>query len=81
MITKVEQTILAILSSQPSPEQVFALLPSSELQEYVTLLLAYNKERCLSLEEEQELDRYLAIEHQIRMIKAQAYHRHAYSEY
>ena len=68
-----EQTVIEILASQPSPEQVLALRPSSELQSRTSMLLARSKENMLSRNEERELERYLTLEHLVRMAKAHAY--------
>lgn len=68
-----EQTIIEILASQPAPEQVLALRPSPELQSRMSMLLARSKESTLSRSEERELERYLTLEHLVRMAKAHAY--------
>lgn len=68
-----EQAIIAVLANQPSPEQILALRPSPELQTRVSTLLARSKEHTLSRSEERELERYLTLEHLVRMAKAHAY--------
>jgi len=68
-----EQVIIEVLASQPSPEQMLALQPSLELQTRVSSLLARSKEGDLSRREERELERYLTLEHLVRMAKAHAY--------
>jgi len=60
-----EQVIIEVLASQPSPEQMLALQPSLELQTRVSSLLSRREER--------ELERYLTLEHLVRMAKAHAY--------
>jgi hypothetical protein len=70
-----ENAILSLLASQPQPEQVLALRPSSEFQARVTELLARNKEGELSRHEERELERALTLEHLVRLAKAHASHR------
>ena len=67
-----ESAILAMLASQPSPEQVLALHPSSKLQERIGDLLVRGKESTLSLQESTELERYLMLEHLVRLAKAHA---------
>jgi len=54
------------------PEQVLAIRPSPELQACVSELLGRNKERELSRQEETELERYLTLEHLVRLAKAHA---------
>jgi hypothetical protein len=68
-----ENTIMELLASQPSPEQVLSIRPSPELQMRVKDLLRRNKEGKLSRREEAELERYLTLEHLVRLAKAHAY--------
>jgi hypothetical protein len=65
-----ESAIIEVLASQPSPEQVLALQPSSGLQARVSALLAASKGQQLTPQEEAELERYLVIEHLVRLAKA-----------
>ncbi len=73
--TQDEQTIIEVLASQPIPEQILALRPSSELQARVTDLLARSQQGQLMAEEAAELERYLLLEHLVRMAKGHAYRR------
>ncbi len=68
-----EETILDMLTSQPSPEHVLAIAPSPALQARVNTLLQRSKDERLTRQEERELDRYLYLEHLVRLAKAQAY--------
>jgi predicted transcriptional regulator len=68
-----ENEIMALLTSRPAPEQVLAIRPSPELQARVSELLSRSKEHTLSRHEEAELDRYLTLEHLVRLAKAHAY--------
>jgi hypothetical protein len=70
-----ENAIMKLLTSQPRPEQVLAIRPSPELQARVSELLDRNKEGALSRQEEAELERYLMLEHLVRLAKAHAYHQ------
>lgn len=65
--------IMATLASQPSPETVLALQPSTQMQAKVSELLAKSKSGQLSRQEEVELERYLTIEHLVRLAKGHAY--------
>lgn len=65
--------ILEMLASQPTPEQVLALRPSQALQTRVSALLDKNKHHELSHRDELDLDRYLLLEHLVRLAKAHAY--------
>lgn len=68
-----EREIMALLSSQPTPEQVLAIRPSPALQERVSELLQRNKQGTLSRSETAELDRHLILEHLVRLAKGYAY--------
>jgi len=68
-----ENAIIELLTSQPAPEQVLTIRPSPELQARVSELLDRNKEGELSRQEETELERYLTLEHLVRLAKAHAY--------
>lgn len=68
-----ENAIIELLTSQPSPERVLSIRPSPELQARVSELLRRNKTGELSRREEAELERYLMLEHLVRLAKAHAY--------
>ena len=68
-----ENAIIELLTSQPSPEQVSSIRPSPRLQARVSELLRRNKEGELTRGEEAELERYLTLEHLVRLAKAHAY--------
>jgi len=68
-----ENVIMELLASRPTPEQILNIRPSPELQARVSELLYQNKEGELSHQEEAELERYLTLEHLVRLAKAQAY--------
>jgi hypothetical protein len=72
-----EQALIAILTNQPAPEQVLAIRPSSELQSRTSALQECSKHRTLTTQERTELDRYLLLEHRVRIAKANAYPRRA----
>jgi hypothetical protein len=65
--------IIAVLASQPTPDQILNLQPSPALQERVRDLLARNQQGMLSAQEHAELERYALLEHLVRMAKAHAY--------
>ena len=68
-----DRQIIEILASQPSPETILAIRPTPALQSRMSELLERNKSGSLSRTEEAELDRYLLLEHWIRLAKAHAY--------
>ncbi|MFN5513400.1 MAG: hypothetical protein ACK5CA_01250 [Cyanobacteriota bacterium] len=67
-----EQDIMSLLASQPTPEQILALRPSPEFQARVSDLLAQSKAGALSSQGETELERYLTLEHLVRLAKTYA---------
>ena len=64
---------IQLLASQPSPEAILAIRPTPALQARMSELLERNKSGSLSRTEESELDRYLLLEHWVRLAKAHAY--------
>ena len=68
-----DRQIVELLASQPSPEAILAILPTPALQSRMSELLERNKSGSLSLTEEAELDRYLLLEHWVRLAKAHTY--------
>jgi hypothetical protein len=72
-VSQDELQILDILASQPSPECVLAIRPTAKLQSRLSELLEGRKAAGLTQSEEAELDRYLLIEHWVRLAKAHAY--------
>ncbi|MFE4107809.1 hypothetical protein [Almyronema epifaneia] len=67
------EEIIGLLASQPTPEQILAIQPTPDLQSRVSILLAQSKADNLTAKEEAELERYLTIEHLVRLAKAHAY--------
>jgi hypothetical protein len=70
-----DRQIVELLASQPTPEVILAIRPTPALQTRMSELLDRNKSRTLSRSEEVELDRYLLLEHWVRLAKAHAYKR------
>jgi hypothetical protein len=70
-----DQQIIQLLASQPSPEEILAIRPTPALQARISELLDRNKSGNISRPEETELDRYLTLEHLVRLAKAHAYKR------
>ncbi|MFO7635367.1 MAG: hypothetical protein R6W76_22675 [Caldilinea sp.] len=67
-----ERELIDVLASQPTSEQVLALRPSSTLQARLQTLLEREKSGALSSSERAELDRYLLLEHWVRLAKTHA---------
>jgi hypothetical protein len=68
-----ERQIVELLASQPSPEAILAIRPTPAFQARMSELLEQNKSGTLSRSAEVELDRYLLLEHWVRLAKAHAY--------
>jgi hypothetical protein len=68
-----ESQILELLASRPRPEKILAIRPSTQLQTRISRLLALNKQGELSRQDELQLERYLTLEHLVRLAKAHAY--------
>ena len=68
-----QQEIMALLASQPTPQEILAICPSEALQQRVRGLLAKRKRESLSIQEETELERHLTVEHLVRLAKTNAY--------
>lgn len=67
-----EQEIVTLLASQPTPEPILSIHPSREFQARVSELLAQSKAGTLSAKQEAELERYLTLEHLVRLAKTHA---------
>lgn len=65
--------IIAVLASQPTPEQILTIQPSPALQVRVQDLLDRNQQGILSPQEQAELEQYALLEHLVRLAKAHAY--------
>jgi hypothetical protein len=68
-----DREIIAFLANQPTPEQILTIRPSADFQKRVSDLLAQSKAGSLSAKDAAELERYLTIEHLVRLAKANAY--------
>lgn len=61
--------ILDFLTSQPTPEQILAFRPTSQMQERLRTLLKRSKADELTPQEQNELDEYERIEHLMILLK------------
>lgn len=64
--------ILEKLASLPSPTEVLAIRPSPILQKRIDELLEKNRTSVLSVDEQNECDRYLYAEHLVQLAKVSA---------
>ncbi len=67
--------LLDIMAQQPDPKVMLNLAPSPTLKERVNQLLQLSKDGEISREEAVELERYLTVEHLVRLAKGHAYHK------
>lgn len=67
------EDIIELLVSRPTPEQILAITPSTGLQNRMSALLESSKIGALTKAEAAELERYLMLEHLVRLAKSRAY--------
>ena len=65
--------IAQFLVHQPTPEQIIAFHPSSEIAERAYELIYIDRDGLLTEEEREELDSYMVIENLMRLIKLEAH--------
>lgn len=63
---------LAHFLASLAPKKVLAFKPSKQSQERVNMLLSKNAEQGLSEEENQEMEKYMLVEHIVQLAKAKA---------
>lgn len=64
--------ILELLATLPDPEAILAIQPSPAFQSRIDALLEKSREEGLTAEEDAEWERYLYLEHLVRMAKGRA---------
>jgi hypothetical protein len=69
------EQILEFLAAGPSVQEIMAFRPHPEVQERFSQLLEANRQRVLTVQEEEELDHYIRLERMMALLKAKAYHR------
>ena len=71
-VSKAYEEIVDFIASGSSPDEVIAFRPSEEARARVYELVGREKTSSLNREETAELDRYLQLEHLMRLAKARA---------
>jgi hypothetical protein len=66
--------IIDFIAAGPTPTSLIAFQPSEAAKERVAELIFREKNMALSTEEKAELDRYMVLEHLLRLAKARAHH-------
>jgi hypothetical protein len=75
IIAQVELEVAEFLAGQPSPEQIIAFRPSSALVERFDSLIEKEQANGITDDELDELERYMHVEHMMRLIKSTARRR------
>ena len=70
--TQLVDSLVSLLTSSPKPEDVLAYKVPANLQERASLLLEKNREGTLTVDEKEELDQFVFIEHIFRVAKSKA---------
>ena len=70
--TQAATEIARFLAHHPTPEQIVAFHPSSEVTEQAYELIWTEREGALSEEERQELESYVVIEYLMELVKLEA---------
>lgn len=73
------EDVLEFLAGGPSIQQVVEYRPSAVAQQRFSALLEADRQRALSLEEEEELDHYIQMDRMLSLLKAKSYRRLANS--
>ena len=64
--------IIDFLASTPTPEHIIAFRPSDQLEQRLDDLMQKNRDDTISVEERQELDEFLRMNHFMNMLKIRA---------
>jgi len=70
--TQAATEIARFLANHPTPEQIVAFHPSSEVAERAYELIHTERDSSLTEEERQELESYLVIEYLMELVKLEA---------
>lgn len=64
--------VLDFIVSSPSPEEIISFKPSANLEAQLEQLLTKNKQNQLTIDEREELDSFLQLNHFMNMLKIRA---------
>ena len=70
--TQAATEIARFLAHHPTPEQIVAFHPSSEVSERAYELIQTERDAALTEEEHQELESYMVIEYLMELVKLEA---------
>jgi hypothetical protein len=68
------EQVLEFLASGPTSQEIASYRPPQAAQARFSQLLEANRERTLSLQEEEELDHYIGMDRMLSLLKAKAQH-------
>ena len=71
--TRAATEIAQFLANHPTPEQIVAFHPSSEVAERVYELIHTERDGSLTIEEQKELESYFVIEYLMELVKIEAH--------
>lgn len=69
------EEVLEFLASGPTPREISTYRPPHAAQSRFSSLLDANRDRQLSLQEQEELDHYIAMDRMLSLLKAKALSR------
>jgi len=69
------EEVLEFLASGPTPREISTYRPPHSAQSHFSALLEANRNRQLSLQEQEELDHYIAMDRMLSLLKAKALSR------
>lgn len=72
IVTEAAVEVARLLMSNPTPEQIIAYHPASNVTERYYELIDTEREHPLAPEEQQELESYVALEYMLGLVKIEA---------
>lgn len=72
IMTGAAMEVARLLMDNPTPEQIIAYHPASNVTERYFELIDTERERPLATEEQQELESYVALEYMLGLVKIEA---------
>lgn len=78
--TRAATEIAQFLAHHPTPEQIVAFHPSSEVAERAYELIHAERDRSLTEDERRELESYMVIEYLMELIKLEAHQQVSQAE-
>lgn len=67
------EQVLEFLAASPSAQEIINFRPAPKAQQRFSELLELNRQRALTLAENEELEHYIRIDQMVSLLKAKAY--------